>query len=293
MILFAALLCGQNAPDSPENLNRLWKGEFASARPLRTIRVVDWNIDRGKRLTSVAAELERENPDLCLLQEVDLFAARSGNRNISEELARRLKLNYVFAPEFQELSQGTSERPSYQGQAILTRLPIRSVRVLRFREQSGFWKPRSYLPHWSILQRRLGGRLAMAVELEFAGGMLVVYNAHLESRSFGRIQSLQLDEILADARRYPASTPIVLAGDLNTKYNAAAFAEKLRKTGWRSVFGNRLPRTHLFVCSLDWVLVHGPLEIAQAKVVRGVGASDHFPIFAALSSSASQSTSGL
>ena len=264
------------------SFDRIWKGEFAAAAaPRADLRLVDWNIDRGARLDQIAAELASQQPDLCFLQEADLFARRSGTRNVSERLAQRLKLNYVFAPSFQELSQGTSDQPSFQGEAILSRLPIRNVRVLRFQEQSGFWKPRAYLPDWPIMQRRLGGRIALIAELEWAGRMLVVYDTHLESRSFGRIQSLQLDEILKDARRYPEDTPIVLAGDLNSKYNAGAFAAKLREAGWRSAFGDRTPRTHtrIWWC-LDWILVRGPLDIEGGKAIRGTGASDHLPVTA-------------
>jgi len=267
----------------PENLDRVWKKDFTAPRTMDKIHVVNWNIDRGTHFDQIAAALERENPDLCFLQEVDLTARRSGGRNVSEELARRLQLNYAFAPEFQELSQGTTEQPSFQGEAILTRLPMHNVRILRFKEQSGFWQPHAYLPNLPIMQRRLGGRIALVAELELAnGGMMVVYNAHLESRSFGHIQAVQLDEILEDAKRYPENTPIVLAGDLNTKYNPWTFSSKLRRAGWTSAFGKRTPRTHILVCALDWVVVRGAVKIESGKVLRGIGASDHFPITADL-----------
>jgi endonuclease/exonuclease/phosphatase family metal-dependent hydrolase len=97
-----------------------------------------------------------------------------------------------------------------------------------------------------------------------------------------------LNEILADAKEhYSAETPIVLAGDFNTKYNSGAFAAKLRRAGWTSAFGKRTPRTHRFICSLDWLLVRGPLDVRRGKVIHGAGASDHFPIFAVVSTSAS------
>ena len=92
--------------------------------------------------------------------------------------------------------------------------------MIRFKAQSDFWKPRKWVPNSALFQRRLGGRIAIVNELEFGGRTLVVYNAHLESRSRGKIQDLQIDEILADAAKYPADTPIILAGDFNTKYNA-------------------------------------------------------------------------
>jgi endonuclease/exonuclease/phosphatase family metal-dependent hydrolase len=261
----------------------MWKGEFASNRRTpETLRVVDWNIDRGERLEQIGSALERLAPDLCLIQEADLAARRSGNRNVAEELARRLRLNYVFAPEFQELGQSTGGEPSFQGQAVLTGLPVLATHVIRFQEQSGFWRPRAYLPDLPLLQRRLGGRIALVEELQWAGRKLVVYNAHLESRSLGRIQTLQLDEILADTRRYPPDTPMILAGDLNTKYNASAFTRKLSEAGWRSAFGEHEPRTHVLIGRLDWVLVRGPLKIEYGRVLKSVGGSDHFPLSAAV-----------
>ena len=50
-------------------------------------------------------------------------------------------LNYAFAPEFRELGQSIVDGPAYHGQATLTTLPIRSMRILRFLHQTDFWKP--------------------------------------------------------------------------------------------------------------------------------------------------------
>ena len=53
---------------------------------------------------------------------------------------------------------------------------------IRCGPQSDFGGPRPYLPNWAMLQRRLGGRMAQAAELDFSGRTLVVYNTHFESR---------------------------------------------------------------------------------------------------------------
>ncbi len=52
-----------------------------------------------------------------------------------------LEMNYAFAPAFQELSQSTEAGAAYIGQATLTRLPIRSARILPFKHHSGVLKP--------------------------------------------------------------------------------------------------------------------------------------------------------
>lgn len=276
LAILAAFVPGTDA----NQLEHVWKGEFTASRPLATIRVVNWNIDRGSSFDEVAQALERAEPDLCLLQEVDLFDRRSGDRNVAEALAQRLNLNYAVAPSFQELSQAGSGKAAYQGQAILTRLPILDVRVIRFREQSNWWQPRAYIPNIALMQRRAGGRTALVTELKGTRGTIVVYNAHLESRSLGKIQTAQLHEILEDARRYPDGTPIILAGDFNTKYNAGAFLTTLRNAGYHNAFGDHVPRTHRIVGNLDWILVRGPARIENASVVKSAEGSDHFPVAA-------------
>jgi endonuclease/exonuclease/phosphatase family metal-dependent hydrolase len=250
---------------------------------LKTIRVGTWNIDRGGELSTVEAELERNPTDLLLLQEVDTNTARSGERDETAELARRLHLNASYAIEFEELSQEKAQHQAFIGQATLTRLPMRSTRVLRFQHQSGFWKPRSWLPSSiPLMQRRLGSRIALVSELEFAGQLLVVYNVHLESRSYGRIQSEQIDEILSDSRRYPAGTPVVLGGDLNTKYFPSIFLRKLQEAGFHSALGSKIERTHAIAMALDWIFARGKVLLSGGAVRRDFKGSDHYPLFAEL-----------
>lgn len=249
---------------------------------LKSIRVVSWNIDRGEQLGLVASELEHNPPDLCLLQEVDWNTARAGNLDVGSELAKRLHLNMSYAIEFEELSQERGH-PAYIGQATLTRLPIQKSRVLRFQNQSGFWKPHSWIPSsLPLMQRRLGSRIALITELQLAGHLLLVYNVHFESRSMGHIQSEQLDEVLADLKRYPSETPVILGGDLNTKYFPSVFLHKLEREGFQSATGQRIERTHAIAMALDWIFVKGPVRIEDGKVRRDFRGSDHYPIYAEL-----------
>src|SRR5580704_19288141 len=102
-----------------------WQWPFWSPQ---TIRVVNWNIDRGLRLPEVADFLEAQHADVLTLQEVDLNARRTRNRNVAEELARRLGMNYVFGREFEELTQGSRTSPAYHGQATLSRWCLKNPR---------------------------------------------------------------------------------------------------------------------------------------------------------------------
>ena len=65
-------------------VQKIETGEFAPLSLLsfssRSIRVVDWNIDRGLQFSGVIDFLATTKPDLILLQEVDLNARRTHYR---------------------------------------------------------------------------------------------------------------------------------------------------------------------------------------------------------------------
>src|ERR1700722_18040540 len=100
-------------------------GIFASTGwilwPQNSIRVIDWNIDRGLQLRAIIDFLGDANADIFILQEVDMNARRTHRLNIAQEIAQKLRLNYVFGREFMELTQGSDTSPAYHGQATLTR----------------------------------------------------------------------------------------------------------------------------------------------------------------------------
>ncbi len=263
-------------------------GNFAPRRlhllPVWSIRVVDWNIDRGLRLPEIADFLESQDADLLTLQEVDLNANRTHHRNIAEDLARRLGMNYVFGYEFQELAQGSRTCAAFQGQATLSRWSLSDPRVIRFKEQSEFWRPRWFLPRTTPFQQRLGGRIALVTNLNVSGRDLAVYNTHLESRGSDELRISQLNEILDDAVKCAPNSPIVLAGDLNLDISKGPAATLMRREGFRSAFRDSRPPTrppHGVLGSpraIDWALIRGSADSGRARVHASVHASDHYPI---------------
>jgi endonuclease/exonuclease/phosphatase family metal-dependent hydrolase len=280
---FLALSAALAAPPVPATssvaLQTLLSGNYAHASGFHArAAVLNWNIERGKRLDDIKEQMRQLKPDLCIFQEVDLGARRTHGEDVAKELAETFSMNYVFAPEFRELGQGTAEDPAYHGQAVLTTLPVRSSRMIRFQHQSGFWKPRKLLiSSVPLLQRREGGRVALVAELDNGGKPLVVYNLHLESKGTGQLRLEQLEEVLDDAQRYPAQTPIIIAGDFNSFTSHSSLIPRLRQAGYRSAFGDQRVRTHVMVGSLDWVFVRGDIECEHGQVLRVPG-SDHFPI---------------
>lgn len=279
LALSVALMGASDTP-APDALETIRAGTYShSSTFLPTARLLNWNIDRGKHLDGILAMIREAKPELCIFQEVDLGARRTQGIDVAQELAKTTGMNYAFAPEFEELSQATAEGAAYHGQATLTTLPIRASRILRFTHQSGFWKPNSLLSSkLPLLQRREGGRIALVTELDNGGKPLVVYNLHLESRGSEQGRLLQLEEVLSDAKRYSPETPVIVAGDLNTKVRTSPVIPRLREAGYRSAFGDRKVRTHIIIGALDWIFARGPIRFEDPRVFPGAHASDHFPI---------------
>lgn len=254
---------------------------MAAAPATPSLRIVDWNIHKGRHLDGVVAALRAQDPDVCLLQEVDRAVKRTGGVDVTAEIARRLGMHHSFAPAFEELGQAAGDQPALHGQAILSKTPLRGVRILRFENQSGFWKPKPYLPQWPLLQRRLGGRIALIAEIRKNGRRMVVYNLHLESRN-AAVRLAQLEEAIADTRRYPPETPVLIGGDLNSVFHPGRFRALLEGAGFSNCFGDRRVRTHVVYGALDWIFVRAA-GCQAAEVIRGTGASDHDPVAARIS----------
>ena len=251
--------------------------------PENSILVVDWNIDRGLRLSGIIDFLAGMKADLIILQEVDLNARRTHQRNVAREISQKLQMNYVFGREFEELTQGSRTSPAYHGQATLSPWPLSNFRILRFRRQSGFWRPRWFLPEIQPFQERIGGRMALVSDVCIAGRTLVTYNLHLESRGDDNLRCSQLIECLDDAGRYKLDTPIVLAGDFNLDTARSAAAAAVSRAQFQAVSSERHVRTtpprSIFDRGkvIDWVFTRGS-RAADLQVHSTVSASDHYPL---------------
>jgi endonuclease/exonuclease/phosphatase family metal-dependent hydrolase len=263
-------------------------GNFAPSRWIvsapKSLRIVDWNIDRGQQLQGVTDFLGGVNADIVILQEVDLNARRTHRLNIAETIARKLEMNYVFGREFQELVQGSRDCPAYHGQATLSKWPISRPRLIRFSRQSHFWQPHWFLPRIEPFQERLGGRIALVAEINVAGKKIITYNLHLESRANDELRVSQLAEVLSDTACWNVDRTIVVAGDLNLDASKEAVAFAIAKAGFQdaaaSLQAPTTPARSLFERGrrIDWAFVRGPLRASSGHVHGSVKASDHYPI---------------
>ncbi len=263
-------------------------GSFAprdyDRRPLQRMRVVNWNIERGLQLPAILDFLESQNADLLILQEVDLNARRTGRLNVAEEIARRLQMNYVFGREFEELTQGSRTSPAYHGQTTLSRCRLMNPRVIRFRRQSTFWRPRWFLPRTEPFQERIGGRIALVTDIAHGDKRLTVYNLHLESRGNSDLRQAQLEEVLLDAAKFAPQSPVLVAGDLNFDASSALRAGAIQRLDFRSAIKRPSPHTTPARWwfprprSIDWAFLSGSIEADRGLVHGDIHASDHYPI---------------
>jgi endonuclease/exonuclease/phosphatase family metal-dependent hydrolase len=244
---------------------------------LLALKFLTWNIERGLEFESIFHVLEAERADIMVLQEVDRNTNRTGRRYVDRDLSARLKKQGVWESEFQELGQG---KDAFIGNATLSGTPM-TTRALRFKAQTDSWRPVWYLPNWSMVQPRLGARVALISEHDLNGQKLVVYNLHLESKGREVLRVVQMEEVLADVAKYPEGTSIVLAGDLNVEGADSPVIGRMEKAGFRRAAGGKV--TTRRGDPLDWIFVRGPVEARDARILSDVRASDHYPVVVTLS----------
>ena len=248
---------------------------------LLALKLLTWNIERGIEFESIFHVLEAERADIMTLQDVDRNTNRTGRRYVDRDLSARLKKYGVWESEFQELGQG---KDAFIGNATLSTLPMTTTRALRYKAQTDAWRPVWYLPNWSMVQPRLGGRVALITEHDWNGQKLVVYNLNLESKGREVLRVVQMEEVLADASKYPEGTAIVVAGDLNTEDPDSPVIGRLEKAGFKRAGGGKETTRH--GDPLDWIFVRGRVEVRDARILLDVRASDHYPVVVTITSPA-------
>jgi endonuclease/exonuclease/phosphatase family metal-dependent hydrolase len=193
-------------------------GAAAAPRLRSFVRLVQWNIEKGKGYAAILERLRSDEilkwADILLLNEVDFGMNRSGNRHIARCLAEALQMNFAFGPAHIELTKGVGDelrmegenQESLQGNAVLSRYPILESVVLPL--------PVCFNP-FEFHEKRYGRRSCIWARLETAAGPLWVGSTHLEVRNTPRCRALQMSHLLGNL---PAGSgpAYMLGGDLNT-----------------------------------------------------------------------------
>jgi endonuclease/exonuclease/phosphatase family metal-dependent hydrolase len=191
----------------------------------RAIRATAWNIERGKRLEGVARALSTHADigasDVLLLTELDYGMARTGNRFVARELARRLGLNYAFAPCYVALNKGSGFEARAEGEntlalhgnAVMSRWPLRNAHSVAL--PNGKDKMRGK-------EKRLGSQRAVVADVLHPAGAFRVVSLHLDAHSSQNHRRRQMAIVLEHLSRLRPALPSIVGGDWNTTtYNAS------------------------------------------------------------------------
>lgn len=237
----------------------------------REVKIVSYNIRwRGGDELKRMAKLLHDDPEIggaaiLGLQEVDRRKKRTAHHNTVKVLADELGLHYAWAAPPAARPQDEEET----GVAILSVYPLSDVR-------------RIVLPHPGPNSRR---RVALGATVEIDGRQWRVYSAHAETRLSLKKKMEQYNAILEDLARYPADTPAVVMGDLNT-WEPSADDKTIKlfsEAGMTTPFGTQstFRRRVVFVpieFRLDWVWLRG-LEATSHGIDRQINHSDHWPLW--------------
>ncbi|HEX8287292.1 MAG TPA: endonuclease/exonuclease/phosphatase family protein [Pyrinomonadaceae bacterium] len=187
------------------------------------IKALAWNIERGNRFAGIVHALENhpdlKNKDLLLLTELDYGMARSENRFVARDLARKLKLNYAFAPVYIALQKGSGVEEfvagentnSLHGLALFSKYPIKNVHAVPLPNGKDKMLGK---------EKRLGHLRALIADIEHPIGKFRAVSLHLDAHSSRKHRHLQM-KIVLDHLDTLSTLPTVIGGDWNTTtYNA-------------------------------------------------------------------------
>ncbi|MGY1621625.1 endonuclease/exonuclease/phosphatase family protein [Geodermatophilus sp. SYSU D00965] len=248
-------------------------------RPPTRLRLATFNThhavgDDGRHdLARLAKVVAAVDADLVCLQEVDRrYSDRSEDVDQALLLSEALDMELAWGPAIDEPRGDEKTMRRQYGNALLSRLPIRSSAVHRL---PGDGEPRS----------------ALRVQVALPEGALWVTTTHLSTRPTE--QRAAQAEALARLHADPAEAA-VLVGDFNAEPDAPELAalrdrftdawelarDRDDRAGWkfwRHDEGHTHParRPHK---RIDHVWVTPGIGVATARVLDGAGASDHLPL---------------
>ncbi|MGN0520910.1 MAG: endonuclease/exonuclease/phosphatase family protein [Candidatus Fimenecus sp.] len=209
------------------------------------------NADLGTKISGIAADIQRENPDIVCVQEVDCGARRSGKKDVLKVLAEELQLHYAFFPAI-KLQGGT------YGIGVLSRFPFENAlrTPLSVRESDE-------------------GRVLASVTVTVNGKMLTILNTHLsfENAKQRQTQFAYLQSV------FSKNAPGILCGD----FNVESFSEFSRIQA-AAVNTAEMPfETYIggdtAFASIDNIFVSDGISIVSKKLCDTT-CSDHRPLLA-------------
>lgn len=266
------------------------ESEIAPPAPAGTLRVVEWNAERGNQLDKLVRVMKKTNADVWILNETDIYGANSGGVVVARELARALGYSYYTTSEFYERRD---DRRGMSGNAIVSRFPLYAgerMDIPMFLSHGGYdWATSSKEP-------RCGQRSALKARIDVNGKSLAIVALHTENKANAKARRMQYDAVV-ERFVIPGEATIV-AGDLNTvsPFEGASFrgylADKWEQLGpiggqFDCSRGDDTPTFGAAVVvnlRIDWMLLQPGSESGPScppgsyRVLGNDGASDHKPV---------------
>jgi endonuclease/exonuclease/phosphatase family metal-dependent hydrolase len=232
------------------------------------LRIMTYNIHHGRGTDGkvdparTAAVIKEANADIVGLQEVDKNVRRSGNRDLTAEIADLLGMHFYF-------DKNINFDGGEYGSAILSRFPILEktnthYKMLRPGEQRG-------------LQQ---------VILDVNGRKILFMNTHIDYRPEDEERLLNIIEMKEAAERHP-DLPTFLVGDFNDLPGSRTLlsVQEMFTDTWAEM-GEGDGTTHIHATDgqhkrLDYIFYRTNESIQPLKIwVTNADASDHFPVVA-------------
>lgn len=225
------------------------------------IKVLSWNIWRGKNLDKVIKLLSELDAHIISLQEVAVINGQIQ----AEEIARKLNLNWFFCKTF---SDDRHDSPKYDlGNAILSKFKI-SKEVCHLLSGLDLYKKDSGTEP----------RGAVEIELTVDGKKLTIINTHLaysKNHRSSKIRDIQLNNLLSN-QTIQQSNHLILMGD----FNSLPESEEIKKVERVLVNADKNPTQPTWKGKrIDYIFVSPNIKVKSFKVLKS-DASDHFPILA-------------
>lgn len=200
-ILIATILTATTFNSCSNNNNDKTKKDGKGTEIDFALKVMTYNIRHANPpskgdlidIGSIAKTIQKEDPDLVALQEVDADTERSGTGNQAQTIAEKLNMHYFYAKSID--FQGGE-----YGVAILSKFPMENEKVHR-------------LP--TIPETKGEPRVLATAIIKIPGGKQLIFGStHLDAQKSSENRILQIEEINKIAKNQ-GDGPMIIAGDFN------------------------------------------------------------------------------
>ena len=192
-----------------------WDNTLSDAPEKKDIKIVSWNIERGKQLDNIITFF-KEDPllskaDIVLAIECDNGMGRTNNRNVTKELAEALGMNYCFTPSYLVLGKGAIGETTHQtknttalhGTAILSKYKIELAEGIEV-------PPVKEVFHSS--EKRLGCKRGLVAKINLGVKSIALGAIHVDLSSTANDRANQLEAVL---KALPEADMQMIGGDFN------------------------------------------------------------------------------